>query len=155
MLFEICTGGGEPWSLLPLLKCSFHCSTGHIHKLVSTNVHQALMNFFHTYTHTGIQFHTFASYTFPCQAPFCQTAPILPSGTQQQNVMEYWWEGSTSTATLPTSTSDIMGQHNKIGGITLGAALLVKFPTVSSANLPTNPSLFLSSFYRNNVLLQD
>jgi len=31
---------------------------------------------------------------------------------------EYWREGSTSIVTPPTSTSDVMGQHNKIGGIT-------------------------------------
>jgi len=40
--------------------------------------------------------------------------------------MEYWWEGSTSTAVLPTSTSDIIGRHNKTGGITFGAALVHK-----------------------------
>ena len=34
-----------------------------------------------------------------------------------------WWEGSTPTAISPTSTSDIMGQHNEVGDITFGAAL--------------------------------
>ena len=97
----------------PLQHCS-HPQSG---------VHKCSASTDEFFPHTGIQFHTFASYTFPCQAPFCQTAPLLPSGTQQQNVMEYWWEGSTSTATLPTSTSDIMGQHNKIGGSTFGGAL--------------------------------
>ena len=72
--------------------------------------------------HGGIQFHSFASDALLCQTPFCQTAPLLPSVTQQQNVMEYW-EGSASTAIPPTPTSDIMGQHNKIGGTTFGAAL--------------------------------
>jgi len=38
--------------------------------------------------------------------------------------MEYWLEGTASTAIPPTSTSDIMSQHNKIGGITFGAALV-------------------------------
>jgi len=38
--------------------------------------------------------------------------------------MEYWQEGSTSTATPPTFTSEVMGQHNKIGGIIFGAALM-------------------------------
>ena len=38
--------------------------------------------------------------------------------------MEYWWEGSTSTAISPTSTSDFVGQHNKIGGINFGATLV-------------------------------
>mgnify|MGYP001855813828 CR=1 FL=1 len=30
--------------------------------------------------------------------------------------MGYWWEGSAPTAVPPASTSDIMGQHNEIGG---------------------------------------
>ena len=45
------------------------------------------------------------------------TAPLLPPVAWQQNVVEFWWESSTSTAIPPTSTSAIMGQHNKIGGI--------------------------------------
>jgi hypothetical protein len=39
--------------------------------------------------------------------------------------MEYWREGSTSTAISTTFASDVVGQHNKIGGITFGAALVV------------------------------
>ncbi len=39
--------------------------------------------------------------------------------------MEYWWEGSASTAIPPPS--DIMGQYNKIEGITFGAALVELF----------------------------
>ena len=54
--------------------------------------------------------------------PFYQA--LLPSVTQQQNVMEYWWEGPASTATPPTSAPDIMGQHSKTEGITFGAALI-------------------------------
>mgnify|MGYP001853016420 CR=1 FL=1 len=38
--------------------------------------------------------------------------------------MEYWWEGSTSTAIPQTFTSDVVGQYNKIGGITFRAALI-------------------------------
>ena len=53
-----------------------------------------------------------------------QTAPPLPSVTQWQNLTEYWWEGSTSTAIQPTSISDVVGQHNKTVGITFGAALV-------------------------------
>ena len=69
--------------------------------------------------HGGIQWHTFASSALPCQTPFCQTAPLLLSVTQQQHVIGYWWEGSTS----PTSADiDFMGKHNKIG-ITFRAAL--------------------------------
>jgi len=29
--------------------------------------------------------------------------------------MEYWWEGSTSTAIPPVSASGFLGQYNKIG----------------------------------------
>jgi hypothetical protein len=71
-------------------------------------------NFF---PHGGIQLHTFVSYALPCQ-----TAPLLSSVARQQNLTEYWWEGSTSTAITTTFASDVMGQHNKIGGITFGAA---------------------------------
>jgi len=48
-----------------------------------------------------------------CQMPFFQTAPPLPSVTQQENVMKYSWEGSISAALPPTSTSDVVSQHNK------------------------------------------
>jgi len=58
---------------------------------------------------------------------FCQTAPLLPSIPQQQNVTGYWWEGSIFTAVPPTSASDIMSQHNKIGGITFGAIFIFPF----------------------------
>jgi len=78
------------------------------------------------FPHGRIQFHTFASSTLLCQEPFCQTVPLLPSVTQQQSVMKYWWEGSTSTAMPPTFTSDTVGQHHKIGGITFGAAVVYK-----------------------------
>jgi len=54
----------------------------------------------------------------------CQTAPLLPSVTQQQNGTDYWWEGSTHAAIPPTSASDVVGQHNKIEGIAFGAALM-------------------------------
>ena len=67
------------------------------------------------FLHGGIQCHTFASSSM--RDAFCQSAPLQPSATQQQNVMGYWWESSSSTATPPTSTSDVVGQHNKIGGI--------------------------------------
>ena len=46
--------------------------------------------------------------------PFYQTAPVLPSVVQQQNVIE----GSASTAITPTAAFDTLGQNNKIGDIT-------------------------------------
>ena len=62
------------------------------------------------------QSHTFASEALPHQKPFCQTAPLLPSVTWQQNVTEYSGEISTSTARPPTYASDVMGKDNKIEG---------------------------------------
>ena len=76
------------------------------------------------FPHGGIQFHSSASYTLPCSTPFCRTVPLLPSVTWQQNLREYWWEGSTSTAVPPTSASDIMCQHCSKGGISFGTALI-------------------------------
>ena len=75
-------------------------------------------------------------YTLPCQMVFCQTAPLLPSVAQQQNVMGDWWEGSTFTVVPSKSTSDTVGQHNKIGGITFGAAVALAWTRsiIMSAN---------------------
>ena len=82
------------------------------------------------FLHGGIQFHTFASSSLPCQTPFCQIAPLLPSVAWQQNVGEYWWEGWASTA-ISTSASEIVDQHNKIEGITFRAALVHVCSTLS------------------------
>jgi hypothetical protein len=65
----------------------------------------------------GIQWHTSASYAIPCQMPFCYNAPLLLSVTRQQNLTNHC-ENSTSTAISLASVSNIMGQHNNIGGIT-------------------------------------
>jgi len=46
-----------------------------------------------------------------------------PSAPQQQNVMEHWWEDSTSAAIPPTSAPDVVGQHSNIESIPFGAAL--------------------------------
>ena len=79
-------------------------------------------NFF---PHGGVQWHTFASSSLPYQMPLCQTSPLLPSAAQQQHIMEYWWEGSPSNAIPPLpSTSDVLGQQSKTGGVTFGAALV-------------------------------
>ena len=123
--------------IVPLLKCTTHHLTVltstlqledvglHKHSASGDECQSAIF-----FLHGGIQLLTFASYTLLSQMPFCRPALLLPSVTQQQNVLGYWQEGSTSAATPPTSTSDIMGQHNKTGGITFGAALI--FPWVAS-----------------------
>ena len=83
-----CTSRGEP--LLPLLKCTIH----HLIVLIPTvwtlymfsNVNGCL--FFSVWRNSLAQF---APYALPCQTPFCQTAPLLPSVVaQQQHGMEYW-----------------------------------------------------------------
>ena len=118
VLVKSCTHGVDPLSLLALLKW-----------LVSKDIQQALTNvsrclFF--FLLGGIQWYTLVSSALPCQMPFCQTAPLQPSVTWQQNLMGYCWDGSTSAAVTPTSTSDVMGQHNEIGGITFRAALALR-----------------------------
>ena len=64
------------------------------------------------------------SYTYPFQTPFCQTAPLLLFVTQQQNLTVCCQEDSTSTVIPFTPASNIVGQHNKIGGITFRAILV-------------------------------
>ena len=128
VLILICTSRGTPLSLLQLLKCTTHpslCS----HPLFGLQKHSASCSEWQWVTwipREGIQWETFASSSplLPCQTPFCHTAPLLPPVTRQQNVMGYWQEGSASTAVPPPSDSDMVGQHNKTGGITFGAALI-------------------------------
>jgi len=78
------------------------------------------------FPHGGIQFHAIVLSALPCVTvtPLCHSAPLQPSVTQQQNGVEYGWEGSTSTVIPPTSISDVVDQRNKTGGITFGAALV-------------------------------
>ena len=74
------------------------------------------------FPHGKTERHTFASYVLPCQISLCQTVHLLPSVTQQQQVTDCWQEGSAPIVIPPTAASDVMGQHNKIGGITFKAA---------------------------------
>jgi len=94
-----------------------HCVN--IHCLVSTNIQQASVNVIES---------NFCMEEFNCtplfHMSFCQTAPLPPSVTQQQNVIEYWCKDSAFTAIPSTSFSDIMVQHNKTGGIIFRAALI-------------------------------
>lgn len=79
------------------------------------------------FPHGIIQFHTLASYALSCQMTFCHTDPRLPSVPQQQNVTDYWSEGSTSTTVGPTSTFDVVDQNNNTRVITFGVVLLLWF----------------------------
>jgi hypothetical protein len=73
----------------------------------------------------------------PCQRPFCQTAPLLSSVVRQQNLTEYWREGSTSTAISPTSASDVVGPHTKLGVLKFGATVVI----IAKVGNPPPPSL--------------
>ena len=104
------------------------------------------------FLHEGNQSPPFAPYTLPCQMPLRQSVPLLPSVAQQQNVMEYGWEGSTSTAISPPSASDVVSQHNKIGGVTFGAALLYVGCNIDSAPYSVLPAaVFLLVLARAEV----
>ena len=85
----------------------------HIHCLVPRNIQQALINW---------MAHLCTSMS-DAHLSDCPSAAICHMAT---NVMEYWWEGSTSTAVLPASASDVVGEHN-IGDITFRAALIHNF----------------------------
>lgn len=56
--------------------------------------------------------------------PFWQTAHLLTSVTWQQHLTEYGQKSSVSATILPTSTSDVVGQPNKLRGATFGAAFV-------------------------------
>ena len=113
----------------------------------SINEHQWMQCFLHG----GIQWHAFVSYTLPCQVPFCQTAPLLQTGTQQQNLMEYRWGGSTSAAIPLTSTSEVVGQHNNIVGVSFGAAFIIPIALLW-ARLPVTHSIMLPRLLSNLTL---
>ena len=110
-LKNICTSRGDHYrhglNAPPMPPCA------NIHWLVFINFQQASMNVTRNvyFPHGGGL--TFILYPLPHQTPLCQTAPVLPSVTQQQNVTGHWWEGSAPTATPPTATSDVVGQHHK------------------------------------------
>ena len=122
-MFQSCYDGVIARKMLPM---PFNFHSADIHCLISINVQKVSMNVneCHFFPHGRIQWHTFVSYALPCQTPFCQTAPLLPSVTWQQHVTQYLWEGPTSTAIAPTFLLDIVGTHNKIGSITFGATLV-------------------------------
>ena len=113
MLLTICTSRDDLLPLSLLLKCTASlCSQPMLGlHICSGSIDECQWVPF--FLHRGIQFHPFASYGLP----------LLPPVTQHQNAMEYWWEGSTSTVVLPTSATDVVGQHIKIAGITFGAVL--------------------------------
>ena len=120
-------------SALAVVTLSCHCwntpPTSPVHSHPTFGLHKCSASFSGCqqvpfFPHRGIQWHTFASHALPCWMPFCWTAPLLPFVSQQQNVLEYWWEGSASPTTPPTFPSNVVGWHNEIGGIIFGTVPL-------------------------------
>jgi hypothetical protein len=65
--------------------------------------------------------------------PSCFPAAICHTATKHTN---YWQGGSTSIAIPPASTSNIVGRHNKIGGITFSVPLeLCSGPIFESSSI--------------------
>ena len=123
------------WNVACLSRCCHYCCSAPptaslcSHPLFGLHKCSASINecqWLPFFLHGGIQCHTFAPNTLPCQTPFCQTAPLLPFVTQQQHVVEYWWEYSSSTAISPTSTSDVVGEQNKSGRLYFWSSVLLK-----------------------------
>ena len=54
----------------------------------------------------------------------CQWVPSFPCGGVQFHTFASYVQNSTPTVIPPTSALNVVGQHNKTGGINFGAALL-------------------------------
>ena len=100
------------WNTSPTTSLCSHPWFG-LHKCLQVSLN---VSGYHFFLSGGIQLHTFSSSAVPCQ-----TAPLLSSVAYKQ--IKYWWEGSTFTSIPATFASNIVGQHNKKGGITFGKVL--------------------------------
>ena len=114
MLVKTCTGGGDPL----LLKCTTH------HLTVFTSTVWSPETFSkHQWMSVGATFSAWRYLANCSSADNCHTAI---------NVIEYWWEGSTSIVMPPTSTFDLW--VNKIGSITFRAALVKYISNITYFN---------------------
>jgi len=116
---QICTSRGDHccqcWNAAPTASLCSHPLFGP-HKCSASCDECQWVHFF---LREGFQWHTFASCALPCQTPFCEAVPLLPSVGQQQRVMGYWWEGSTSTANKLTKKCFVMSvQYFKVSNQT-------------------------------------
>ena len=101
----------------------------HIQCLVSINIQQASLSvsgchFVHMeeFSSTPV-LHTHSHVR--CHLSDCPSAAFFCNCYMQQHVTEYWLEDSASTTISPNPPLDIVGWHNKIWGITFGAALVL------------------------------
>jgi len=142
--------GLSPTLLSPLLNCTTHFSLCS-HPLFGLRKHSVGVGenqWVPFFPHGGIQWCILVSYS---QTSFCQTAPLLLSVAQQQHVVEFWWEGSTSTAIPPVFAFDVVGQHRIIELLRLEKTLKIiesnhagSWPTCYPPG-PPGPSLQISS----------
>jgi len=105
----------RPLSLSPLLKGTTHCLTVLTFTVLSPQIFSK-----HQWMSVGTFFFCMEEsnstpklHTYSKSDPICNTAPLLPSDIQQQNVMGYWEEGSTSTTIPRTSASQVVGKKKK------------------------------------------
>ena len=90
-----------------------HCV--HCRCLVSVNIQQASVNV------SGCHFfHMKELSDAPLLHMHFHVRLLLCCHLSHSNKMEYWWEGSISNILL-IPISDIVGQHDKAGGVTFGA----------------------------------
>jgi len=104
VLITICTSSADPLLLSVLLKCTTTASLC-------------------SHPRFGLQKHSASLHQYQQVQFFSHGTNVAPNVTEYYS-LEYWWEGSASAALPPTSTSDVMGQHHNIGGITFGATLI-------------------------------
>ena len=128
VLIKICASGDDPPSLSPLQKHT----TYHLTVLTST-VWSPQMLSKHWMMSVGTIVSSWRNsvaylcFTYtPMSDAILSDFPSAASCHMATNT-EYWREGSTSIVTPPTSTSDVMGQHNKLGGITFRATFVFLF----------------------------
>jgi len=115
------------WNIPPITSLYWHPLFG-LHKCSASISEHQRVPFFSAWRNwtTHLSFvHTPMSDTILSD---CPSAAICHVTTTCNGILE----GSTSTVILPTSTSGIMDQCNKIGGITFGAALIYSCYMASS-----------------------
>ena len=87
------------------------------------------------YSAGGIQWHTFASYCTSMPDTILSCWPSAAIDRMATKCNGSWLEASTSTATPPTSSSHVVGQHNKIGDITFRTTRVEHFSVVQCTSI--------------------
>ena len=126
ILGKICTSGGDPLNVSIAEKHHALPFCAHIHCLVSTfSKHQwmSMGTIFSAWRNSIAYFCFICISMSDAVLSDCSSASI---GHRATKCNKYWQKGSTSTVKPLTSAPDVMGQHNKTGGVTFRAALIFK-----------------------------